>query len=203
MERGSAQHSSRVDEELAAEAATLLHGAALPARDREDLEPEAPTTEEQVPTPEPGGVDPPAAGPSHADVLARSELARWLLPSAFPATAETLLEVARANDAPPSVTDALEGLRTVQRFETTGELWTALGGPVEPRPAPASPAEMPSTALPPIGEPSETVVDPIIRLITHVPRVALATLGAVGRFVTRSVEALTHSDLPPPRGDER
>ena len=139
MERGSAHHGPRVDDELANESAALLHGAVAPAREREDLEPEALTAEEQIPVPEPGGAEP-ADGPSHADVIARSELARWLLPSAFPATAAELAAVARENDAPPAVTESLDGVRTERRFETVGELWTALGGTPEQRPPAAGAA---------------------------------------------------------------
>jgi hypothetical protein len=191
MERGSAHHGPRVDDELAAESAALLHGAVVSGRDREDLEPEAPTAEEQLPVPAPGGPDADGVGPTHADVIARSELARWLLPSAFPATSAELATVARENEAPEAVVDALDGFRSPRRFETVGELWTALGGAPEHRPVAASAAV---TAAPaPAG--AAGAEPPIVRLITLGPRLALATVRTVGRLLRRGVSAITH--VPP------
>ena len=100
MERGSAQHGSRVDDELAHEAEAVVHGSIVPGRDREELEPEALTADEQVPMPETTPSDSGPAVPTHAQIVARSELARVLLPSAFPANAATLAGVARGQDAP-------------------------------------------------------------------------------------------------------
>ena len=90
MERGSSHHAPRVDDELAAESAPMLHGATLSGRDHEDLEPEVPAADEEGANPGPTGSDAEADVPAHDEVLARSELARWLLPSSFPARIRAL-----------------------------------------------------------------------------------------------------------------
>jgi hypothetical protein len=204
MERGSAHHGPRIDDELANESAPLLHGSVLPVREHEDLEPEALTAEEEVAIPLPGRPDTNIDGPTHADVIARSELARWLLPSAFPANAATLASVAREQGAPADVTATLDGLSTAQRFETVGELWATLGGTPEHRPtaeSDAPPRDAAVRAMPIAPAPAEVDIDawpesglePLVRLITFGPRIAIATIRAVGRVVGRSVSALTNS----------
>jgi len=196
MERGSAHHAPRVDDELAHESAPLLHGSVLTGRDREDLEPEAPTLEESVAVPEPGG--PGRDVLAHQDVLARSELARWLLPSAFPARASALATVARNQDAPESVVARLEALGRTEIFETVGELWTALGGTEEhhsrsPRPVPVPPAAAtrapprPAPVAVPVGDAPEPVGETLVQLAILPARVALATVRIAGRTVQRAL----------------
>jgi hypothetical protein len=168
MERGSNQHGARVDDELAHESDALLHSSAIAGREREDLEPEALTAEEELALIELPGSEASAEStemPAHADVIARSELARWLLPSAFPARAATLATVARRQHAPDEVVASLESLGTTGIFETVGELWVALGGreerratadDAEPPPAPElepAPAHVAALAPPPADAP--------------------------------------------------
>src|SRR4051794_33543297 len=124
MERGSVQHGARLDEELADGVEALTSGSPISARERADLDPEAPTDEE-------GSAR--AAPSDHDLILDRSELARWLLPSAFPADARTLVRIARDDDAPDWVVSALEGLAPAAEFATFGETWLALGGEPETR----------------------------------------------------------------------
>ena len=66
------------------------------------------------------------------DVEARSELARHLEPSAFPARAEELIEVARQNFAGEPVIDLLETLPD-RVYDTVQDVWTTLGGDLEER----------------------------------------------------------------------
>lgn len=207
MERGSAHHAPRVDDELAQESASLLHGSAVAGRDREDLEPEAPTAEEEIPAAEPGGSEPGTDIPAHAEVLARSELARWLLPSAFPARAATLATVARKQGAPDDVLERLVALPETRIFETVGELWEALGGRHEQRPAPEPEPHVEPTPRAPLTPPSPppigSVPDPdehqspaetVVRLVTLPPRIALATIRVLGRAVGHAVSAISGSD---------
>ena len=93
MERGSVQHGARIDDELADGVEALVTGAPLSARDRSDLDPEAPTDGElgddalRV-TSTTDASDGAGHDLDHDVVLDRSELARWLLPSHFPGDAD-------------------------------------------------------------------------------------------------------------------
>ena len=132
MERGSVQHGARLDDELAEGSEGLTTGAPVSARDRDDLDPEAPTPDEfdmAAVRPDLDALDAIAPG----EFIARSELARWLLPSSFPGHAPALLEGARSLGAPDDVVVLLEQLDPAVRFEAFGEVWRALGGVVETR----------------------------------------------------------------------
>jgi hypothetical protein len=178
MERGSAQHGPRVDEELAAETEPMLHSSSLARRDREDLEPEVPAADEPGADPDVKVTEPEPEGPPHEEVLARSELARWLLPSAFPARASTLATVARRQGAPDDVVAPLEALESTRIFETVGELWIALGGAheerstpvVEPAPEPTEPkaerAPVPETTPEPERPSYEPTGEPVAAAAT-------------------------------------
>ena len=65
---------------------------------------------------------PPDALPEVED---RSELARYLEPSAFPARADVLIECAERHHAPDYVLDQLRRLPDLQ-FETVEQVWEAL-----------------------------------------------------------------------------
>jgi hypothetical protein len=135
VERGSVQHGARLDDELAEGTDGLTTGAPVSARDRDDLDPEAPTPDEfdmAAVRPDLDALDAIAPG----EFIARSELARWLLPSSFPGHAEALLEDARSAGAPDDVVVLLEQLDPAVQFEVFGEVWGALGGAVETRDEP-------------------------------------------------------------------
>lgn len=78
------------------------------------------------------------------DVVERSDLAIVLRPDAFPAEAAVLIAVAEEEGAPPEILARL-GQLPGGEYHTVGEVWEALGGPVEHRgveaPAPSSAAE--------------------------------------------------------------
>jgi hypothetical protein len=66
-----------------------------------------------------------------ADVEGRSELARWLQPSMFPAGAERLRKGAQEAGAPDHVLALLEKVPGDQEYENVQALWRASGGGVE------------------------------------------------------------------------
>jgi hypothetical protein len=127
MERGSVQHGARLDEELAEGTHGLTRGAPVSARERADLDPEAPTGDE------PGTLTTRPDVRAHDLVIARSELATWLVPSDFPGTAGALIAGARSREAPDEVLAMLEQLEPDRHFEVFGDVWIALGGSMERR----------------------------------------------------------------------
>ena len=66
------------------------------------------------------------------EVDERSELARFVEPSVFPASRDDLLESAAGSFAPDRVMSRLRALPD-RRFGTVQEVWSALGGPAEHR----------------------------------------------------------------------
>lgn len=133
MERGSVQHGARLDEALAEGSELLLRGGAM--AEREDRQPELPAEDEPAERRTHDAAV--ASGPDPAEVRERSELARWLPLSRFPADAATLIAGARGEGAPADVIAELEVLPADVHYETVGEVWRALGGPVEVRDADA------------------------------------------------------------------
>jgi hypothetical protein len=134
VERGSVQHGARLDEEMAEEVASLTHGAPMEGHAREDLEAEPPGDGE--PTPDSlitAGPDPGAGGLSHDDVELRSEIARHLRPSAFPAQRDELLLIADDEGAASDVLSMLASLPRDVEFHQVSDIWRALGHTVEHR----------------------------------------------------------------------
>jgi Protein of unknown function (DUF2795) len=133
VERGSTQHSPRVDEEMERETRSVVQGAPVGARVEEAREQEGPGGDEPVPDARIEG-DRPSASPmlSAREVEGRSELARHLEPGRFPATRAEVLGMARELHAPDAVITQLDRLPP-GRYETFGEVWEALGGQREPR----------------------------------------------------------------------
>ncbi|KQX62926.1 hypothetical protein ASD06_11975 [Angustibacter sp. Root456] len=68
-----------------------------------------------------------------ADVEERSQLARFLDPSAFPASGEELVAAAQANQAPDVVVDRLRRLPAGEQFENTQDVARAAGLGTEER----------------------------------------------------------------------
>lgn len=120
-QRDSDKHGPRVDDELKQEAAGFSQGA-----------PADPRVEEWHAT-EPPGDDQPEIAPGHGEAEARSELARWLRPSVFPATRDELLDEAAQAQAPDQVTGLLSRLPSDVRYANVAEAWQALGGHREQR----------------------------------------------------------------------
>lgn len=154
----SAQHGRRIDDELDHEVEGLVRGAPVDTRAHEDLEPES--SELLVTTP----YGDPDAEQQHRELLERSEVARFLRPSAMPTDARGLLEVARDEHAPDPVLAELGRLPLGVQFATMGEVWEALGHPVEHRavaPIPAETVEAPAAPVQPLHpEPSVSGATP-------------------------------------------
>jgi hypothetical protein len=160
MERVSAKHGPRLDDELARETESLTRGAPIEARAEEWRMAEPPGDGEPLPdarlSGEPTGET--ALILTLDETEARAALASALRPTAFPGDAPSLRRVALENDAEQWVLDLLTRVDQVERYETVGELWRAAGGHVdagngratehvdeireEPRRAPARPAEV-------------------------------------------------------------
>lgn len=124
MERGSDKVNPRVDAELEQETQGLQRGAPVDSR-AEDFRKQ-----------EEGGEDQPApdARPEVTQAEARSELARHLEPSAFPADRPALLAAAEEQHATEAVLGLLKQLPEDRTFQNVEEVWEALGGePDQPR----------------------------------------------------------------------
>ena len=131
MERGSDKHSPRIDEELDHETRSLQQGAPIESRVEEFREQEGPG--EDQPTPEPRLSEDQTGSLDLDDAEARSDIARYLDPSAFPADREGLVANAEANNAPEAVLERLQALPAGRTYEAMPDVWAALGGTVEHR----------------------------------------------------------------------
>jgi hypothetical protein len=130
LERGSDKHGPRVDEELDHETRSLQQGAPLESRVEEYREQEGPG--EDQPTPEPRLTEA-TASLDLDDAEARSDIARYLDPGAFPADRDGLVANAEANNAPEVVLERLLALPAGRAYEHLPDVWAALGGTVEHR----------------------------------------------------------------------
>lgn len=122
MERTSDKNSPRIDD--------AMKGTARGAND-------VPSTDDLL-TGETLGdnitdhVDYPTSGPIHDDAAeARSELARYISPTTFPAAKDDLLTTAESEFAPDRVVDTLRRLPDGQSFENVQQVWSSLGGETE------------------------------------------------------------------------
>jgi Protein of unknown function (DUF2795) len=133
MERETAKHGPRVDDELQHEVESLTRGnAAEESHSREDRVQEGPAEGEmrfepadRTLTDTSGlGVDPQTADE-------RSELARHVVSAPWPARRDDLVAAAQSERAPQPVLDRLRTLPAQARFENVQEVWSALGGSTE------------------------------------------------------------------------
>ena len=131
MERASDKHAQRLDDAMAAETRSMTQGAPIEARDRDERLQEGGEGPEAVAHPGLRGAN---AEGGFDERDARSELARHLRPSAFPGDREALLAVARDENAPGAVLDALGVLPGSVEFANVEAVWEALGGQREARP---------------------------------------------------------------------
>src|SRR2546421_7922438 len=141
-ERGSTQHSARVDEELHKETESLLRGSPVEARAEDWRRMEPPADGEPFPD----------AHVTVGDVELRSLLAISLRPSAFPGDRAGLLAVAEEEHAEDRVLDWLGSLPATQTFPNVEAVWEALGGTKEQREAPPSAPETPLMPEPMVPE---------------------------------------------------
>jgi uncharacterized protein DUF2795 len=132
-ERGSDKHSPRLDDDLHDDTRSMEQGASVEARVEEDREQEGPADGQPTPDARLSGGRATAASLDLDDAEARSDLARFLTPSAFPADREALLADAEGNQAPEVVLERLQALPAGRTFENVQDVWRALGGAVEHR----------------------------------------------------------------------
>jgi len=131
LERGSDKHSPRVDEELEHETRSLEQGAPVESRVEEYREQEGPGDDQ--PTPSAVVNEPDSGALDLDDAEARSDIAPFIDPSAFPTDREGLIENAEANNAPPAVLERLQALPGGRTYQGLPDVWAALGGRVEHR----------------------------------------------------------------------
>ena len=129
MERGSDKHGRLLDEHLDHETKSLRQGAPVESRadDRrvqEDNGDDEPVVDALLTSLADFG------GLSHDEIEARSELARHLQPSIFPARRSELVASASALGAPPLLIEALAQLPD-KSYENVQAVWAALGGHAE------------------------------------------------------------------------
>jgi hypothetical protein len=186
MERQSTTHSPRIDDEMKHETRSMTAGAPVESRANEQRMMEAPADGEPFPDARVRDGDDPRADDEvllgRDEVEARSELASYLRPSAFPASGPELLAIADDENAPSWVLDFLGRLPGDRSYETFGEVWTALGGNREERVHSAPPA--------PSGDPllvqvAHTGVGIAMRVTRTAVNIGLAAFDRVGRWLRR------------------
>ncbi|MFG3442296.1 DUF2795 domain-containing protein [Nonomuraea sp. NPDC047897] len=128
MERGSAKHTRRVDEQQKHETEGMVRGGG-PTHAEEWKEPEPmplpgeeDTTRAYAPGHEPGTPE----GITQEGVDRRSELAKWLSDADFPATRADLLRHVDRSGTPDAVADLLRSLPD-ERFVNVAAVAQALG----------------------------------------------------------------------------
>ena len=133
-EQDSATHGARQDDALKREVRSELQ-AHRATRAEEWLEPEPPAEDEPeatwAPAGRPGGTPP---GEDWDALELRSDLARHLDRTAFPATRERLLEVLGSHQAEQRLLDLVSPLPAGASYASLAELLPALGLPIEERP---------------------------------------------------------------------
>jgi Protein of unknown function (DUF2795) len=133
LERGSDKHSPRVDEQLERETRSLQQGAPVESRVEEHREQEGPGDDQPTPDARLAGGRATAASLDLDDAETRTDIARFLDPSAFPADREALLANAEGNQAPAEVLERLQALPGGRAYENVQDVWATLGGTVEHR----------------------------------------------------------------------
>jgi hypothetical protein len=137
-QRRSDKHGRLIDEQLEHETSSLTHGAPIDARSREGRQQEE-LEEGLTDRVGPDGGTP--AGTTPADIDLRSEMARTLRPSTFPAGRRELLAVAAAEYAPDIVLDLLQRLPGDRRFDDVEQVFEFVGGHGEARRDGAGPGD--------------------------------------------------------------
>lgn len=134
MERGSDKHTPRLDEQLKQDTRSMVQGAPVEARAQEGREQEGPGDDEPTPDMRLSGDRAAGDQPSltYEEIETRTELARHLQPSVFPADRDALLASAVELHAPANVTELLSQLPD-GTFANVEAVWESLGGRREPR----------------------------------------------------------------------
>ncbi|HVL33343.1 MAG TPA: DUF2795 domain-containing protein [Actinomycetota bacterium] len=133
MERGSAKHGPRLDEQLHKETLPLEQGApASPRIDEhraiEDASEDEPSVAQRIDL---QSDQPLGHGLSFDEIEQRSRIARFVQPSRFPSDRDALVASAHELHAPTDVIAALQALPGDKTYENVQAIWDALGGHVE------------------------------------------------------------------------
>jgi len=128
-QRGSSEHSARVDDEVEREVRSLTRGAPIESRAAEFRVMEGGGDDDPAVVPRVTELEGPDGSPALApsEVHARSELARHLRGSIFPAEPSSILACAVEEHAPPGLIEALRDLPAGEYRNVEG-VWEALGG---------------------------------------------------------------------------
>jgi hypothetical protein len=129
MERSS-EHGPRIDEDLDRLTNSVTHGAPVESRAEEEWEQEGPADDEPVSDAVIEHFD--ARDAAGDDFELRSELARHVEPSIFPASRDEVIRSAQRKQAPAEVLRWLERLPDGEYLNFEG-VWEALGGQRERR----------------------------------------------------------------------
>jgi hypothetical protein len=127
VQRGSDRHNSQLDDEMKQETAGVRTGTGQTrAEEAREAEPsgEGQPDVERAPEGPMGGAD--AEGMGAAEVEHRSELARWLDPSHFPAVREVLIGDAIDNEAPDDIVDQLKSLPSGREYANVEQVWATI-----------------------------------------------------------------------------
>jgi len=122
-----------MDDQLERETVSLIHGAPLEERADEARELEGAAEDEPIPEAIVGGRSVRDVGAfTHLDARRRSELARVLRPSVFPADRAELIDCAVAEHAPEELLMSLRDIAD-RTYGNVEQVWEAMGGHPEVR----------------------------------------------------------------------
>ncbi|MFW3171809.1 DUF2795 domain-containing protein [Geodermatophilus sp. CPCC 206100] len=128
----STKHNPRLDEELQHEIQGMLKGEhATRSEEWREVEPIAEGDRDLTADPAGTLVGGTPVGMDADAVVARAELARWLVRADFPNTGPDLVEAALDHRAPDAVVDELRRLPEGETYERIGDVVRALGYPTE------------------------------------------------------------------------
>ena len=128
----STKHSPRVDDELGHELQGVLRAErATRSEEWREVEPQAEGDPDIDANPAGSLVGGTPVGMDADAVVARAELARWLVRADFPSSGPDLVEAARDHRAPDAVVAELEKLPDGPTYERIGDVVRALGYPTE------------------------------------------------------------------------
>jgi uncharacterized protein DUF2795 len=128
----SDKHNPRLDEELEHEIQGMLKsGRSTRSEEFREVEPVAEGEPDIAGSPNSTLVGGVPVGMTEDAVVARAELARWLVRADFPADGPALVEAALDHRAPDAVVAELERLPEGETYERIGDVARALGYPTE------------------------------------------------------------------------
>ncbi|NEM08948.1 DUF2795 domain-containing protein [Geodermatophilus normandii] len=128
----STKHNPRLDEELEHEIQGMLKAEhATRSEEFREVEPVAEGEPDLTANPSGTLVGGVPVGMTEEAVVARAELARWLVRADFPADGPGLVEAALDHRAPDAVVEELQRLPEGETYERIGDVARALGYPTE------------------------------------------------------------------------